>query len=276
MPDVEVQGLLLHWEEHVPERTSGRPVVLLHGLGSSGEDWLLQTPVLAGRRRVLAPDLPGHGRSQGLRGWPRVEDFGAVLSTWLAKVQAAPAHLVGLSLGGALALQLAIGSPERVASLVVVNSLARFRPSLGVIASGAVWLAYALTGRMERVASWVAADLFPDPDQASLRDEAAARLSRNRRLPYLQAMAAAARFNAWSRLGSVACPTLVIAGELDTLFPVDQQREMAKAIPGARMVIVPRSRHATPIDAADRFNQIVVGFLEEVEGSGRWLVVGGQ
>jgi len=278
MPELTTDGLRLHWEEHIPKHETGHPVILLHGLGSSGEDWLLQTPALGMQRRLLAPDLPGHGRSQGFRHWPRIEDFAVAVSAMLRETHAEPAHVVGLSLGGAVALQLAVDSPEQVASLVIANGLARFRPSLEVLALGSVWLGRVLSGRMEDVAEWVAADLFPKPDQAGLRQEAAVRLARNRRSDYLRAVAAAAFFNIWPRLGSVTCPTLIVSGELDRVFPVERQREIAGGIRGARMVVVPDSRHATPIDSPDLFNRLVIDFMVAAEQgrSGPWSVVRGQ
>ena len=278
MPDLTIGGLRLHWEEFGPEQASGRPVALLYGLGSSGADWLLQTTVLGRQRRVVAPDLPGHGRSQGFGHWPSIGDFAAAVGGLLQEAHATPAHVVGLSLGGAVALNLAVASPDRVSSLVIVNGLARFRPSLEVLASSAVWLGRVLSGRMDKVAEWVAEDLFPGPGQAGLREEAVSRLSGNRRGNYLRAMAAAARFNVWPRLGAISCPALIVAGELDRLLPLERQREIAEGIQGARLVIVPDSRHATPIDSAEAFNQIVLAFLEDVEqrSGGRKPVVSGQ
>jgi len=266
MPDLTIDGLRLHWEEFDPEEASGRPVVLLHGLGSSGEDWLLQVPVLGRGRRILAPDLPGHGRSEGFRGWPRLEAYAGVVRRLIDQADAAPAHLVGLSLGGAVALQLAVDSPKHVSSLVMADSFDGFRPDLRVLVRSAAWLAHVLFGTMEGVAEWVAQDLFPLPEQADLRKEAAARLARNSRSDYLRALVAAARFDVRRRLGSVMCPALIVAGELDSLFPLKQQQEIAARIPGARLVIVPGSRHATPIDASEAFNRLVTEFLDEVEG----------
>jgi pimeloyl-ACP methyl ester carboxylesterase len=265
MPDTLFDGIRLHWEEHVPKDETGRPVVLLHGLGSSGDDWQLQTPALGMQRRLLMPDLPGHGRSQGFRRWARIGDFAAAVSSMLRAAHAWPAHVVGLSLGGEVALQMAVDSPEQVASLAIVNGLARFRPSLQVLALGTAWLGHVLSGRMEKVAEWVAGDLFPEPDQAELRQEATVRLSRNERGDYLRSMAAAGFFNVLPRLATITRPTLIVTGELDRIIPIDRQREIADGIPRARMVVVPRSRHATPIDAAESFNSIIKVFLEEVE-----------
>jgi 3-oxoadipate enol-lactonase len=123
MPEITVDGLRLHWEEHNPGEASGLPVVLLHGLGSRGDDWLLQTPVLGLRRRVLTPDLPGHGKSAGFRGWPAIQAYADAVRKMLERAGAAPAHLLGLSLGGAVAIQLALDSPTHVVSLVPVNTL---------------------------------------------------------------------------------------------------------------------------------------------------------
>ena len=278
MPDLTIDGLRLHWEEFGPEEVTGLPVVLLHGLGSSCEDWQLQVPVLGRRHRILAPDLPGHGRSEGFRGWPRMETYAGVVRRLLEQADASPAHLVGLSLGGAIALQLALDSPRHVASVVAVNTLARFLPRATAVGRGFARLGFALSGRMDAVAEWVAAELFPEPEQAELRQVATARLAANQRSAYLQALAAAVRFNVRRRLGAIDCPALIVAGEIDPLIPLERQREIAKEMDGARLAIVPGSRHATPIDSAETFNQIVLAFLEEVEerGSGQGPVVSGQ
>lgn len=263
MPFIETRGLRLHFEIHNPHGRS--TVVLLHGLGSCGEDWPFQVPALAPRYRVLAPDLPGHGRSPLPAGWPTVGDYAASALDLLAGLGGQAAHFVGLSLGGAVALQCALDAPERVRSLTLVNSFARLRPGIVEAWHGLPRLAFVLLGPMDWVGKWVAAGLFPRGGQAVLRQAAAARLASNPKRAYQAALYAAARFNVYSRLDSIACPTLIVAGDRDQTVPMAAKRELAERIPFARLVVIEDSGHATPLDQPEAFNSLLLSFLEEVE-----------
>jgi pimeloyl-ACP methyl ester carboxylesterase len=261
------QTSLVHWIEYPAVLSRGGDVVLLHGLGSSAEDWLLQAPVLQDRHRVIAVDLPGFGKSPRLPGWPSIADYARSVAETMTEASMSAAHVIGLSLGGSVALQLGLDSPGRVLSLTLVNAFAnlRLRPAAALRTS--VRLAFVLLGRMERVGEWVAEELFPEPQQEELRRYAAGRLAHTRRGSYIQAGQALARFNVRRRLGEIRCPTLVVAGEGDTTIPLAAKEDLARAIAGARLARFPGSGHATPIDEAQAFNQVVEGFLEEVEGA---------
>ncbi len=263
MPFLETRGLRLHYGMHNPEGQSA--VVLLHGLGSCGEDWPFQLPALAPSYRVLTPDLPGHGRSTLPPGWPTVQEYARSMIDLLDGVGERAAHFVGLSLGGAVALQCALDFPHRVRSLVLVNSFARLRSAGLGTARGLLRLALVLVGPMSWVGRWVAAGLFPQAEQAALRQAAAARLASNPRRAYLGAMYAAARFDACARLDAIACPTLIVAGESDRTVPMAAKRELAESIPGARLEVVAGSGHATPLDQPVAFNHLLTKFLAEVE-----------
>jgi len=261
------QACRVHWIEYPAVRSSGGDVVLLHGLGSSAGDWLLQAPVLQDRHRVIAVDLPGFGDSPRLPGWPSIASYAGAVAEAMADAGVSAAHIIGLSLGGSVALQFGLDLPQRALSLTLVNAFGslRVRP-LAVLRTG-VRFGFVLLGRMDRVGAWVAEELFPDPRQAELRRFAAERLAHAGRRSYLQAGQALARFNVQGRLGEVRCPTLVIAGENDTTIPSSAKEGLARAISGARLVRVPGSGHATPIDEAQVFNQVVESFLDEVEGA---------
>lgn len=98
---------------------SGPPVVLLHGLGGAAENWVEIAPTLAQRRRVLAPDLPGHGRSSPLAASPSLAPFADRVAGVLEAEEAGPAAIVGHSLGGVVGLRLAIRRPELVTGVVL-------------------------------------------------------------------------------------------------------------------------------------------------------------
>jgi pimeloyl-ACP methyl ester carboxylesterase len=257
----------LHWIDYPAVFSGGGDVVLLHGLGSSAGDWLLQAPILQDRHRVIAVDLPGFGESPRLPGWPSIAAYARAVDGAMADAGIAAAHVIGLSLGGSVALQFGIDSPQRALSLTLVNAFANLRVRPLAMLRTAVRFGYVVMGRMDRVGAWVAEELFPDPPQAELRQFAAERLAHSRRRSYLQAGQALARFNVRRRLAEIRCPTLVVAGENDTTIPSSAKEELARSIPGARLVRFAGSGHATPIDEAQAFNQVVEAFLAQVEDS---------
>ena len=262
----------IYYEFHNPSQSESPGVLFLHGLGSCGEDWGLQIPIISERYWLLMLDLPGHGRSSKPAGWLSIEDM-AFQVAFLVKEQAkSPVHVVGLSLGGAVAMQLALDYPETVRSLTLVNTFARLHSGSNGFFRKLVRLSFVALGRMDRVGEWVAAGLFPEPDQELLRQAAAERIASNPRGAYLRAIWAAARFDIRDRLNEIDTPVLVVAGELDKTVSMDAKKELASHIPGAHLVVIPDSGHATPIDAADAFNRTLLDFLSKLDiGQGREL-----
>ena len=260
MPYVTVNGLRMHYLV----RGVGPAIVLIHGLGSCAEDWsLLQAPALSQRYRVLMPDLRGHGRSDRPPGPYTVPQMANDIAGFLDATRTGSAHVVGLSLGGAVAQALAVQHPERVRSLVLVNTFAHLRPKgwtewrLTLTRFGALLVNLALHAHLE------AKELFPRPDQAGLRRVAFQRLSANDPAAYRAAMMAAARYDGRRDLGRIRAPTLVVAGLEDTVVPLRAKEELASGIPGARLVIIPRSGHATPTDQPVAFNRVLLDFLRQ-------------
>jgi 3-oxoadipate enol-lactonase len=240
------------------------PVVLLHGLGSSSADWPEQHAALESRYRVVAVDLPGHGGSPLTAGPLTIESMARDLAVLLARLEAEPAHVVGLSLGACVALRLALAAPERVRSLTLVNPFARVQSSgPGDLARLALRLVLLGTAPMRVVAAHVARRLFPWPEQRALYESAVASLAATRRRAYLAVMLALARFDARGQVGAIRQPTLIVAGDRDTSVPLAAKVALAAAIPGARLLVVPASGHATPHDQPAAFNRALLDFLAE-------------
>jgi 3-oxoadipate enol-lactonase len=265
MPFLEQDTHRLYYEFHNPHGLSTCPLLLLHGLGSSGEDWLPQQAFFTQHFPVLTMDLRGHGRSSMGTGWPAIGDLAADVAALLDEVELKSAHLLGLSLGGAVALQLALDFPGLVGSLTIVNAFARLRVSGRgwVRAFGRLFLL--LIGRMDLLGAWIAAGIFPDPGQEIWREAAAARIGANSRESYLRMMRTVMRFDVTSRLHEVRAPTLIIAGERDKTVALEAKEFLAGSIQGARMERFPESGHGTPYDVGDRFNEVVLEFLLDVE-----------
>lgn len=247
---------------------AGTAVVFLHGLGSSADDWLLQVPAFAEQFRVITLDLRGHGRSP-YRGALVIEQMADDVAALLAEVGAgaAGAHVVGLSMGGCVALALALRHPRLTRSVTLVNTFAKYR-SPGLSGLGrAVRRLWLLQFRpIREVAEFVAHGLFPKPEQAPYVTAAIASLSQNSRETYWAAIRAILRFDARAGLAELRRPVLVVMGDRDQTVPRAAGEYLAGHIPGARKLVLADSGHASPIDQAEVFNAAVLAFLKEVEG----------
>lgn len=250
------------------EAGHGRSLVLLHGLGSSRNDWLLQLPAFTQRYRTVTVDLRGHGLSPKPGGPYRIEQLAADAARLIEQLGARPAHILGVSLGGAVAQQIALDFPDLVHSLILVNTAARLvSDQWSQRLMGLRRMAGVYVYGMDRVAEQVAARLFPRPEQAALRRETAQRLACNDLAAYRATLWAIARFDVRARLGEIACPTLVVAGDRDNTVPLAAKRLLAQRIPHSRLEVIADSGHATPVDQPEAFNRVVLRFLAEVEST---------
>jgi 3-oxoadipate enol-lactonase len=261
VPPVRSEPVALYHE--TCGKADGPPIVLLHGLGSSSADWRFQRPALSASHRVIVPDLRAHGRSARGGGRLTAEAMAADVAALLEALGAPPAHVVGLSLGGCVALALALDHGACVRSLTLVNTFARLSPAgpRGVL-RGLARLGLLACAPMRIVAAHVARGLFPRPDQRELYLAAVASLAANSRRTYLASLRGLASFDVRRRLGQVRCPTLVIAGDRDTTVPLAAKRLLQQSIPGAELIVVDDSGHITPCDQVDRFNALLLSFVD--------------
>jgi 3-oxoadipate enol-lactonase len=237
-------------------------VVLLHGLGSSSADWPEQQAVLQARYRIVAVDLPGHGGSPLPPGRLTIEGMAREVAALQAGMGEEPAHVVGLSLGACVALRMALQAPALVRTLTLVNPFARVQAAgPGDVARLALRLLLLGTAPMESVAADVARRLFPWPEQRELYESAVASLAATPRRAYFAAMRALARFDARGQVAAIRLPTLIVAGDRDTMVPLAAKAALAGAIPGARLLVIPASGHATPHDQPAAFNRALLEFL---------------
>lgn len=263
MPYLSVNGVRLRYETWGVGET---PLLLLHGLGSSADDWFLQLPAFAAHHRCIAVDLRGHGLSDKPEGVYSMALFASDVAGVLRALDARPAHVLGLSLGGMVAQQLAIAHPEAVRSLVLLNTLPGFwPPARAVVGLAARRLTVPWRGRtMAEQAARVAADLFPAPEQAALRAQTAARIAANDPASYQRATQAVLRYRPAAALRRVTCPALIIAGAADRVVPAVYQARLRRALPHARFVSIPGG-HACNIEYPEAVNTAVLGFLREVD-----------
>lgn len=256
-----VNGIELSYETS----GQGQPLLFIHGLGSSTRDWEYQVSSFAHDFQVVTFDLRGHGQSTKSPGPYTIPLFAADTAAFIRALNLGPTHVVGLSLGGVIAFQLALDAPELVKSMVIVNSgpeipLRTFKERLRVLIG---FLSRQLIVRlrgMRKMGEVLAKHLLPEPEQADLRRAFIERWAENDKRAYLAAMGAFRGWNVTDRLQAISCPVLVITADQD-YTPVSFKEDYVAKMPNAELVVIPNSRHLTPLEKPELFNQALRTFL---------------
>ncbi len=259
---------------------AGPPVLMLMGLGCPGEGWRPQIDALKGTFRTIAPDQRGTGRTAQWRRPIRVPELARDALRLLDHLGIERAHVMGVSMGGMVSLELAGRWPERVdrlvlgAAPVVANAHVRLT-TLGIARDAALafprgglraardaveaaWRPLVFNGQLEGEAA-----RFVDEQMAAFDDP---------RASYGVTAQAAAVFlhdaSRWAR--RIRAPTLVVAGSHDRMIPAAAVCRAAQAVRGSRLVFLEGAPHGFNVTHADAFNRLVLDFLTQaLPGSGR-------
>jgi len=263
MPTTDINGAKIYYEC----AGEGPVLLLIHGLGSSGADWAFQRDEFARNHRLVIPDLRGSGRSAHGAARFSMAEFASDLWTLLDRLGHARVDILGFSLGGAVALEMALLQPSRVHRLILCNTLANYRTDTWRKRLEA-WLQTFLvrTLGLRRTAALISKRLFPDAADAAKRQRVIDVVGANSPQVYLATMRALIGWHALDRLGALQARTLIIAAEHD-YTPLADKREELMRFPNAEFVVVEGSRHGTPFDATEEFNRIVLTFLASADRS---------
>jgi 3-oxoadipate enol-lactonase len=243
---------------------AGDPVVLVHGLGSYAGDWQPQVDALAPAFRVVAVDLRGHGESAKPPGPYSVPRFAADVAAVMTALGLGPAHVIGLSLGGAVAFQLAVDRPPLVRSLTIINSGPAFvMTSLQL--RFAIWLRLFMlkTFGLPALGRMIVKRLFPKPDQEGLRRAFLDHYVTNDRRAYEASTRALVGWTVADRLPDIRCPVLVISGDRD-YTPVSAKERYVAALPNARLAVIDDAGHACTLERPAEVNRVIAEFLASV------------
>ncbi len=264
MPHLTANGCRLYYTD----QGQGEPVVLIHGLGSSTRDWENQTDALRERYRVVCVDMRGHGLSDKPPGKYSIKGFSEDVVCLIEALDLQRPHIVGISMGGMIAFQLATDHPHIAASLTVINSAPEVRPKrareYAMVAQRLV-LAHALP--LSVTARGLARVLFPKPDQQTLRHTFEQRWCENDRKAYLASLRAIIGWSVVDQLDRICCPVLVISGDNDYM-PIERKREYVCRLGDAHLEVIADSCHATPVDQPEHCNRLILDFLRQC-GSAR-------
>ena len=234
----KVGPLTVHYEV----AGEGPAVVLIHGLSGSGRWWAYNVPALAQQYQVYNVDLIGFGRSRGQR--LVLREAGNWLAEWLQVAEIKRAHLVGHSMGGYIATEVAATAPEAVRRLVLVDAL--------VLPMGPGLVRHALD--LAQAIRFVSPNFLPVLVGDALR--AGPRTMWQATQEVLSA-------DLSDQLGAVQVETLVIWGEKDSLLDPEVGRKLAEQLPRASFVCVEGAGHNPMWDRPQHFNKLLLDFLAE-------------
>ena len=246
-------------------RGSGDAVLLLDGLGSRSEGWVVQRGPFSARHRVVLTDLRGHGRTGRPPGPYSVPMFAGDVLGLLDVLELPAVNVVGLSMGGMVGFQLAVDHPDRVKSLVAVNAGPALVPSTLRDRFG-LWQRRVLVDLlpMGKIADTIGSRLFPEPGQAEFLRMFKEGFLENDKAGYKAATRALIGWSVADRIDPITCPVLVVSADQD-YTPVSAKQEFVSRMPTARLAVVEHSHHATPIDQAETFNELVLTFLAQLD-----------
>ena len=245
--------------------------MLLHGAVSDGRIWRRQIEELAGEFTVVAWDAPGAGRSSDPPEPFDLADWADVLAAFLRALELGPSHVLGLSWGGSVAIELHRRHPEAAASLILADTYAGWKGSLSPTLC-AERLEMALrTSTMppsELAAHWLP-QLLTDAAPPEYTDELVAIMS-DFHPAGLRLMAhAMAEADLRDALPRIDVPTLLLWGDHDERSPLSVAESMYDAIPNATLAVIPDAGHESNIEQPSRFNAEVRRFCHSLPGARR-------
>ncbi|MCK5275043.1 MAG: acetoin dehydrogenase dihydrolipoyllysine-residue acetyltransferase subunit [Alphaproteobacteria bacterium] len=256
---VEADGRRIVYHDRMPDREEGPPLVLLHGFGGDKDNWLFNIDALAAGRRVLAPDLPGHGESAKDVAGGDLDSLAAAVLAFLDALSIPRVHLAGHSLGGAVAIAAARAAPERVASLSLIAAA-----GLGDTVNDAYLTGFIEAQRRKELKT-VLQMLFNDPGLVG--KDMLEGVSRFKRMDGADAALRAirdavfpggvVRYDVAGVLAAYDGPVLAIWGEADRIVPPP-----GDGLSGdIRLEIIAAAGHMPQLEASSRVNSLLDDFL---------------
>jgi 3-oxoadipate enol-lactonase len=259
----QVNGLRLAYGDRGREHE--RVMLLVHGFPLDRRLWGAQVGALATMTRVITPDLRGHGKSQIVPGPFIMDQHADDLAALLDHLKIRRAVVAGLSMGGYVAFAFWRRYPAQVQGLILADT--RAEPDSSAARAGRD----AAMDRVQQIGAAAYADdmlprLLAPASQADLKIVGATRkMMAEQPVQGIVGALGGLRDRADSRptLPTIAVPTLVIAGEADVITPPAEAQAMAAAIPGARLVVIPKAGHLSPLENPRAFNAAVRAFLRD-------------
>ena len=244
----------LYYFAHGADALTRPPIILIHGAGGNHLVWPPELRRLP-NERVLAVDLAGHGKSQGV-GHHTIDDYADGILAFMKALKLASAVLIGHSMGGGVALQAAMHAPRRVLGLVLVGSAARLR------VGPALMQALADPTKTEAAVDMIMEASFSAGTSPRLRELTRKRMLEGRpSVLYGDFQACNAFEPPLERVARISVPTLLIFGEEDRMVPPPTGRLLQEQLPQARLEMVPHAAHMVMLEQPERVTDMSSAFV---------------
>ena len=249
----------IYYRQSKETRGESLPVVLIHGAGGTHLHWPSQIRRMTGYR-IYAVDLPGHGKSEG-RGHQTIDAYCQNLIEWLESIQIFRAVFIGHSMGGAIALTLALKYTEHVIGLGLVGTGARLRVDPIILENTANQTTFpiAVKAIMDRA--------FSPKCDPRIIELAGQRMSVTRPTVLHGDFLACDRFDVMEKIQKIRLPSLVICGQDDQLTPVRYSQYLAYQIPRAELKIIPDAGHMVMLEQPQAVADTISDFLAQLSYS---------
>jgi pimeloyl-ACP methyl ester carboxylesterase len=264
VPTAVCNGIELYYELHGEGEP---PLICVMGLAADSRNWVFNLPEFAAKHRTLIFDNRDVGRSGYAENEYAVADMATDALALADALEIDRFHLLGVSLGGAIAQEVALAAPDRIQTLTVAVSWAgggRWWRARG----RSLWRAVPLMSRDELIEQLLMLNISAEAFENEELFERAKRRILEQEHPqqpegFFRQAKAANGHDARERLGGLSVPTHVIAAERDVLVPAFMTREIAELIPAAKLSVLDRAPHGSNMERAEDFNELVLGFLGE-------------
>ena len=243
---------------------SGELVVFLHGIGGNKTNWREQLPKFAEHFCAVAWDARGYGESDDYEEPLHFYDYARDLVRVLDHCRAARAHIVGLSMGGRIALDFAEHYPQRLLTLTICATHQGYAHFSEEQKQDFIRLRrdpLIRGGEPRDIADSVAKSLIGPKASAEAYAQLVDSLSKLRKQSYLKSIEATVRSPGHERLAEIEAPTHVVAGGADRLVTPEMARRIADLIPRSRFSLLPDAGHLLNIEFPAEFNAAVLGFI---------------
>ena len=263
MPRMQANGQDLYYEVH----GEGEPLLCVMGLAADTLTWLPQVPAFSARHRTVIFDNRDVGQSSMAEGPYEIADMAQDALALADGLELESFHLLGVSMGGAIAQEMVLAAPERIRTLTLALSFAgsgaygRFRGRhWGERVQGMTW-----EQRMDELLLLTMSEQWFE-DAGAVEWLRGVMLNHPHPQPaeaFARQVDAAGRFDTRNRLGPLEMPVHVIGAEHDILVPVWKSKEIAELIPGSKLTILERAPHSAGLERPDEFNATVLDFIAE-------------
>jgi pimeloyl-ACP methyl ester carboxylesterase len=252
MPFANVSGLKTFYED----AGKGKPLLLVHGACSSTRIWVNQLVGLSKKMRVIAIDLPGHGKTEPLNSKGTIERYADHVASFMKEIGLKKAAIGGTSMGGLVIQQLYLKYPHLVEKLILHDTAAKIPTPPGVLEL--YRSQFESTQKLLSEISFSKKTMKTNP--ALVKQHVQDDLKTDRKAA-TDDYEATAEVDFTGKLGKISVPTLIIMGADDLLITASMAQFLHENIKGSKLDVIPDAGHVNMIEKPDEFNKIILSFM---------------